>query len=220
MGARRKKIDTWEFLIDSIKVLVPVYMKSDDHGSLFMVSMPEYDYETCDRDINAMRTEVAKELRQRASMTWERFIYVTYCGHDSAPRPVDDDEDSRFHRSDKDGIDGEFEVHSHLTYEIIEVATRPDGETMYRYLRNSCNGGWAVAGLPQTGVDEKNFHFEWNRTSSSLIPFTTENMAALQNIRDRFIALNKLLEQRLLPEHVQQTLETVSAGTLNLMAPQ
>ncbi len=218
MATRRKKIDTWEYLIDSVKVKVPVYMKSDDHGSLFMVSMPDYDFEHCDRDINAMREDVGRELRQRASMTWERFIYVTYCGHDKAPHAYDEDDDGVFPRGSKAGIDGEFQVQSHLVYEVIEIATRPDGEKMHRYLRNNYNGGKAITGMPHTGINESDFHHRWKKTCSSLIPFTTENMAGLASIRDRFIHLNQILEQKLLPENVQKTLETVS-GTLNLMAP-
>lgn len=210
MAARRKKIDTWEFLIDSVKVLVPVYMKSDDHGSLFMVKMDEYDYETCSRDINAMRRDVEQELRQRATMTWERFIYVTYYGHDSEPHTYDEQEPD-------EALDGEFTAEIHLQYEVVEVASRPDGEKMHRYLRQNYNNGRAMNGLPQTGRN-RNFHYD-HPTMSSLIPFTTENMAALNNIRQRFIQLNRILEQKLLPENVQKTLENVGGGTLNLMAP-
>jgi len=222
MAARRKKIDTWELSIDGVKVLVPVHMKSDEHGSLFMVSMPEYEYETQDHDINAMRERVGKELRQRATMTWERFIYVNYCGYDSAPHPADDDdgdEDPRFPRNTRRGIDRQFEVHSHFIYEVIEIATRPDGEKMHRYLRTNYNGGKAIAGMPDTGVKKRNLDYDWRKTSASLIPFTTENMAALANIRDRFIQLNELLEQKMLPDNIQRVLESVGSGTLNLMAP-
>jgi hypothetical protein len=113
-------------------------------------------------------------------------------------------------------LTGEFEVFSGLQYEIVEITTRGDGDKMHRHLHGNY-GSRALSGLPHTGVEARNLHYDWKPTTSALIPYTPENIEALETIRGQFIALNKLLKDRFMPDKIDALLTEVTSSKLRLM---
>lgn len=193
-GQRGRKIDTWGIRVDGVCHEVPVYMKSGRDGTFFSVYLTSPTETLSDDNIDALKTKATSAVAHRVGLEWEKFIYVTYSG--GSDQPYGDD------------LDAAWTVKSNLRYEIVEVATLGDGTKTHRFLDRHKGRNYAYEGLPETGINES-FSDE-DPEATALIPFTPENMEALQSIRDRFIALNEVLRERLAPESIQKTLAQVA----------
>lgn len=215
---RGRKIDTWNIPVDGVKHEVPVYMQSKDRGgTMFAVYLHAPDETLKDASIDSLREKTTKAMQARKSLDWERFIYVTFSGFDEQPHSFD--AAAALGKTDN-GLEGSFTASSRLKYEIVDVCTLANGEQSHRMLNRSHYGRATYPGLPETGTRESGFSDEGKETSA-LIPFTIENMTALQSIRDRFILLNKQLMVLMAPEAIKKTLETVATnGLLALPAPE
>lgn len=196
---RGKKIDVWEFVINHVRVSVPVKLRSSSNESAeFFVSDSSLDLTDADSDINALRKRVKAHLQEHLQVTWERYLYIEFRGKvPSAGRDDDDDDDE-----DEEGLsvhlDQEFEVSE------IEIGTKPDGTKCWRNW-GKYGGHRSENGPPETGTVDDGWRAR--PVVRSYVPATKENREAVERLRDAFLKLNGQLMEFLSPDRVVASLD-------------
>lgn len=203
-----KKIDTWELEVNKTKVAVEVRMVKFDGLTAFEAFLPEeYGESFRSADINELKVEVTKWLREHLQVTWEEFFHVSFQGlknHELhqletlKKKPEVDDNAERFQ------ID--------LEYERIEIGTKADGTKCYR----SCRHRSSVSdGMPHVGEGK------WYNEKSkryAIVPATNENEEALKQLCLAFKEISTRLYQWLAPDVIEQNLRQL-AGRLQIALP-
>ena len=197
---RGKKIDVWEFVVNHVKVSVPVKLRATGRygdTSDFFVRDETLSLSDHDSDINLLKSRVQKHLSEHLRVEWERFFYIEFRG-DLPRQPPEPDEDvSEDDDSDQDGLSVGIESRFQVTE--IEIGEKPDGSKCWRKW-NKYGSSRSSDGLPETGRDTD--RWESRPAMRCYVPATKENRAAIEKLRDAFLLLHGRLSEFLSPEMV------------------
>lgn len=209
LSRRGRKIATWDFTINQVPVEVDVKLRrqrngaSDDEKGEFFVKLENGDT-VVDTDIDKLRQEVERKLKERMELQWGLFVEIT------AQRRRGSSSSAR-----GSGVE--------MSYRYVAIAERDDQEDLYRYVdkRKVERGEWEEVhenlhkGSPRVGVRSE----FGSRTMTSLLPCTSERVAALESILDRFEALWDMIEERFSPDEAHHTLEQVAQDATMFLPP-
>jgi hypothetical protein len=202
-GTRR--IDEFRFRIENEDIVVPVYLIKGDkyETTTFMVKYDKANIEMTDTNIDTLRKNIEKEIRQWYNIDYKLFISVKV-GH----------EDSR------NGQELTF------SYEFYIVGKRPDGQTVHKHvpepdslnaLQATWDGVWnknysygnssPCLGEPMIGEDP------WSKAITTILPATVENVEAILKFDRALRSLAEGIKKWFTPEVIEATIAKISKSS-------
>lgn len=208
-----RRIDEWKIEVEGQIIKVPVWIiHSQDRYADVKVTFRAVHKDSNTRlrntDINELRKDMEKEVKQWYHIEWELWISVD-AGH-----------------SRSSGTMGAFNVH--FGYDFYAIGKRPDGEQVHRRAPEPdsfrkhrlhpdetppWDGEWkddcryaderVYSGLPSTGISESN----WSGThAKALIPATSENAEAVRHFDEMLRKLADEIVKRFEPDNIKDTI--------------
>lgn len=220
-GRLGKKIDTWEVRTDAGKFQILCYMGRGRHDGIHFTAICEGvspRYQRTMDNVQDLERDAKKEVRQRSAITWSPMILVETGARRKQCQGRTDLPDGVIWselQADADPDDTKAPVARVLAelcidWQIIEVATRPDGKQLYRYVsRDSGWGKQTLDGLPKTcefeNIDTQPW-LEEPKKSVTLLPYTADNVAALTMLCNKLGGMAMEVARLLGPANAVQTL--------------
>lgn len=213
MARKGRIIEKWDFTVNRIKVKVPVRIHTPEYSdqSTWFSAKYEYGEHTFNKQnesIDELRRELRKWLKDIVTFESKPYFYVQFCGSVETGRGREQD-------TMKEEIEGE--VKTGLEWKKYLVGTTADGQKMYRDMTRMMNNGDWVKGEVTTGLQEKDFHFDWGTSMNALIPATPENEAGLRHLKESFEALHEKLEAFLDPKMIEHNIAQIVGSMPNLL---
>ncbi len=205
-GGKRRLVDEWEFYVDDVLREVKVYLVNGKEGGFAFeaVSDAKSGMQTLtlrDADINNLRTRLQTELDQTTNIPWKKFIAVLTNSKDGGREGF-----STSYNATADEIyekTGQAEVKIDFEFRVLELAQRGD-KTIARTKDGNVSSAESI--LSSFGGQKL-----------SMLPYTPEREAALVRLREGFLALGTRLQELMVQENVDKTLEMMSKGELKLL---
>lgn len=197
-GKLGKKIDTWEVSTEAGKFNILVYLGRGKHNVSHFTAIcegvtPRY-FRTME-SIQDLEHDARKEVKQRVGLKWERMILV---------------ETGARRKPQVDGWLGREVSSLEVDWQVIEVATRPDGKQLHRFLdRGSGYGTGPVDGLPQVKefIDkDTNPWLEDAKRAIVLLPYTDANLRALGDLCEQLGLMAVKIAGIMGPQMAEKTL--------------
>lgn len=205
-----KKIHTWTMKGDASTFTVTVYMDAGVE-TIFSATCEALDIRERDKDINKLESTMKKAVKSKSSTQWVKWILVRSDYGFSDPKPPDSI------LFDQSATDASVK----LFWEFVEIGTDHEGATVHRMCNTSMYGSRPRKGLPNTEAavecGSRNARLDDDAKAMSLIPFTTENLAALEVIRVAIKTLGFQLASLLSPNPIEKTLEHVRTSGIQLL---
>jgi hypothetical protein len=202
-----KKFEPFIFKIDGVEIKVPVTMIKDKDswsGNTRLITFhAEYEpagISMTNTDINKLREDVEKELRNWHTIDWSYWIRVRVISaghHQPATEQIDISFEFFKLGKTKDGT----EVHQHIPDPEFEDGKDWDGtiDTKIGF------GGSPTKGRPDEGADTS-VTYSWNKGMRSLIPATPENVNAVRKFMKMVKTLGKEMQDRFSPISINSTI--------------
>ena len=192
---RGKRIDTWEFSINHVKVSVVVKMRANcdrRQTSEFFVRDDSYSLSESDTDINALKQRVESHLIEHLRVAWEPYFYIEF----RADLPVVPDPDDE---PDDEGDGFGVNVDANLKVQQIEIGTKPDGTKCWR-VYSKYGGVRSQDGEPETGSEKD----RWGARECQrcLVPASPSNRDTIDGLRNAILSIHERLFGLLDPEDV------------------
>lgn len=190
-----KKIETVDVYVNGSYVKLDMYLVRGELGPgvEFVAVCDSLNVEMRGADLYALTKEASKLVVERSAINWKRFIYVTVSGGGL----------------NLSGLEERVNASCSLSIRasLIELGTY-SGKNVRRAVKSQrFHGETAVFdGWPQ--VD----------SSSSLVPDTEENRAALASISSALMGLQSRLQTLLNADNAESTLRQLTTGSVNVLS--
>jgi len=213
MARKGKIVEKWDFTVNRCKVTVPVRIHTPEYSDGTTTFSTEYTYgvhqfEKSGSDIDELRRELQKWLKDIVTFASEPFFYVQFCGSVETDRG-----------HDNGTMDEEVkgEVKSTLEWGKYLVGTTADGQKMYRDCTRLLNNGDWIKGDLEVGLKKEDFHFDRGTSMNALIPATPENETGLRRLKEAFEDLHAKLISFLDPKLIEHNFANLLCGMPKLL---
>lgn len=195
-----KRIDAMTVRCHRQVYKVDIYMEKAVIGAtVFHAVVDQLNLKISDKSIDELRRRIDDEVKVKAQLEFTRFIVIHTSSGTTPTRE----------RVDEHLAGAELR----LTYEVVEIATRPDGSKIHRYVDQwSCGG--ELNGDVKTRMPDKSEKYNPRLDSPpeavAMLPYTTANLVALEMIREAMATLGERLLALLSPDTAQNSLKQVA----------
>lgn len=199
-----RKIDQFKFRIENEDIVVPVYLIKGNYRedtTTFMVKYDKANIEMTDTNIDTLRKNIEKEIRQWYNIDYELFILL-----------------KTGHTDNREGQELSF------SYKFYAIGKRPDGQQVFtevpdpdslNALEATWNGVWGKEsyghaphmGKPSTGEDS------WDHSVKTLLPATVETVEAILKFDRALRALAAGIKEWFTPDAVMATITRISKSS-------